>query len=97
MSIRIPKYRLHKGSGQALVQINGDRIYLGTHGSEESKEIYQRLISEWLSNGRQQVSPSAAGSQAKAALPIKELILAYWHFAENYYSKEGTPQGGHYL
>ena len=91
MSIRIPKYRLHKGSGQALVQINGVRVYLGTYDSEESKEKYQRLVSEWLSNGRQRVSPPAADPQAKAALPIKELILAYWRFAESYYSKEGKP------
>ena len=87
MSIRIPKYRLHKGSGQALVQINGHRIYLGTHGSEESKEKYQRLVSEWLSHGRR-VSHTG---QPPAAIPIKELILAYWHFAEGYYSKEGKP------
>jgi hypothetical protein len=38
MSVRIPKYRLHKGSGQALIQINGHRIYLGTYNSPESKE-----------------------------------------------------------
>jgi hypothetical protein len=51
MSIRIPKHRFHQGSGQALVQINGCRVYLGKHGSEESKEKYQRLVVEWLSNG----------------------------------------------
>ncbi len=27
MAFPTPKYRLHKGSGQALVQINGERIY----------------------------------------------------------------------
>jgi integrase len=91
MSIRIPKYRLHKGSGQALVQINRDRIYLGTYGSEESKEKYERLVSEWLSNGRQRVSPPTADPHAKADLTVNELILAYWHFAESYYSKEGKP------
>jgi len=32
MSLRVPKYRLHKASGQALVQIDGRRIYLGKHG-----------------------------------------------------------------
>ncbi len=41
MSVRPPKYRLHKGSGQALVQINGKRIYLGKFGTEESKEEYR--------------------------------------------------------
>lgn len=46
MTTRVPKYRLHKGSGQALVQIDGDRIFLGRHGSAESKENYQRMIAE---------------------------------------------------
>ena len=41
MPFRTPKYRLHKGSGQALVQINGERIYLGKYGAEESKEKYR--------------------------------------------------------
>ena len=41
MTIRIPKYRLHKTSGQALVQIRGKRIYLGKHGTPESRERYR--------------------------------------------------------
>ena len=91
MSIRIPKYRCHKGSGQALVQINGDRICLGKYDSEEGKEKYQRLVSERLSNGRQRVSLPTADSQASADLSIKRLILAYWRFAESYCSKVGKP------
>ena len=31
MTVRVPKYRLHKGRGQALVDIDGSRIYLGKH------------------------------------------------------------------
>ena len=48
MSFRTPKYRFHKGSGQALVQINGTRIYLGKHGTSESKERYRQAVAEWL-------------------------------------------------
>ena len=32
----IPKYRHHKGSGRAFVQVNGHRQYLGKYGIEES-------------------------------------------------------------
>ena len=32
MSVRIPKYRLHRGSGRALVEIDGCRSYLGKFG-----------------------------------------------------------------
>ena len=38
MARQIPKYRHHKGSGQALVQIDGRRIYLGKFDSPESRE-----------------------------------------------------------
>jgi hypothetical protein len=38
MTVRIPKYRLHKGSGQALVEIDGRRIYLGKHDLTPSNE-----------------------------------------------------------
>ena len=76
MSIRTPKYRHHKASGQALVQINGQRIYLGVFGSEESKEKYRRLIAEWLSNQRSM--PKKQGSASSVGgLSINELILAY--------------------
>ena len=39
-------FRLHKGTGQAYVQLNGRRHYLGRHGPE-AKERYDRLIGEW--------------------------------------------------
>ena len=35
-SARIPKYRLHKPSGLAVVRLNGRDVYLGQHGTEES-------------------------------------------------------------
>jgi hypothetical protein len=50
MSVQTPKYRLHKGSGQALVQINGQRLYLGVYGSDGSKQAYRRLVAERLAS-----------------------------------------------
>jgi len=43
MSVRVPKYRHHKGSGQALVQINRERIYLGVYDSPESHDVGDHL------------------------------------------------------
>jgi hypothetical protein len=37
-TVRIPAYRLQKGTGQAIVQINGARHYLGKYRSEKSEE-----------------------------------------------------------
>jgi len=34
---RIPKYSYHKASGQDAVSLAGHDVYLGTHGSPESK------------------------------------------------------------
>ncbi len=50
---KLPKYRLHRASGQAIVSLNGKTFYLGAHGSEESRAEYDRLIGLWLGNGRQ--------------------------------------------
>jgi integrase len=79
-----PKYRKHRASGQAIVTINGRDYYLGPHDTAASKREYDRLIAEWLANGRQ--------DQLKVAgLTILELLAAYWRFAETYYRKDGRP------
>ena len=93
MTTRIPKYRLHKGSGQALVQINGERVYLGKHGSAESKEKYQRIIAEWLVSVSEpkQDDVTSPATVIRHDLPINEMLLAYLKFAEGYYAKDGEP------
>ena len=54
-TVKLPAYRHHKGSGQAIVQIGGIRHYLGKFGSEKSQERYRRLVAELM------VQPIAAG------------------------------------
>lgn len=49
---RLPKYRRHKASGQAVVFINGKDFYLGSWNSAASKAEYGRLIGEYLAHGR---------------------------------------------
>jgi hypothetical protein len=51
-STRIPKYALHKASGQAVVRLGGIDIYLGEQDSDESRTEYDRLIGEWVLQGR---------------------------------------------
>ena len=41
---RLPKYSLHKPSGQAKVRYGGKDTYLGPYGSPESKEAYAQFI-----------------------------------------------------
>lgn len=82
---RPPKYRMHRASGQALVTFEGRDHYLGAYGSKASRTEYDRLVGEWLANGRR--APGPAGD-----LTIVELLAAYWRHAETYYRKpDGTP------
>ena len=90
MPTRIPKYRLHKGSGQALVQIDGRRIYLGKFGTEESRERYRRVIGEWLSK-HCHTAVNRPEQPVGEELSVNELFLAYRRFAERHYVKDGKP------
>ena len=47
MPVRTPSYRLHKPTGQAVVTLDGRDLYLGRHGSPESRTEYDRLVTEW--------------------------------------------------
>jgi len=80
---RIPSYRLHRASGQAIVTLSGRDHYLGVHGTAESHAEYERLVAEWLAGGRGAVpdrSPDAT---------VSEVLAAYWAWAQEYYRKHG--------
>jgi integrase len=84
---RIPTYRLHKPTDQAIVVIRGRIFYLGRFGSIESRAEYQRLLAEWLALG-----PGApAPRQDRVERTVGELILAYWRYCQAYYVKDGRP------
>jgi hypothetical protein len=91
MAFRLPKYRLHKGSGQALVQINGGRIYLGKFGTEESKEEYRRQVAEFLAGGVPRGTDAESSHSIGPPTSINELILAFWQHAKKRYVKRGRP------
>jgi integrase len=78
---RNPKYCKHRASGQAVVTIEGQDIYLGPHGTAASKREYDRIIAEWLANGRR------ASSSNSPDLSLVEVIAAYWRHCETYYAR----------
>jgi hypothetical protein len=80
---RNPAYRLHKPSGQAVVTLSGQDIYLGSHGSSESRRAYDHAIAEWLARGRQ--LPGVDDNRRTA-----DVIKGYWDYAKVYY---GTEEG----
>ena len=77
----LPKYRKHRTSSQAVVTLNGRDFYLGPHGTKASKIEYDRLIGEWLANGRQPLDVSAV------EITIVELCARYFRFAKGHYQK----------
>ena len=80
-TVSVPKYRHHKGSGQAFVQVNGHRRYLGKWDSPKSKEAYARFVAELA------VIPTATAlplTTPASQIAVVELADAYWQFAQGY-------------
>lgn len=90
---RIPSYSLHKPSGRAVVKVKQRSIYLGKHGSEESREAYARIVADILA-GRE-VSPPTPSNQGNptltATVTIGTLVERYQKHASGYYRKGGKP------
>jgi integrase len=84
MPVRVPKYRHHKHSGQAYVELNGRFIYLGKFGTQESHEEYNQLMAKYLPNREVvlEVTPPPT-------IKVEELILKYFQFAKTYYVRNG--------
>ncbi len=60
----VPKHRLHRASGQAVVTIAGRDTYLGPWKSAASRLEYEGLIGEWVAVGR----PSHAAPAVSTSL-----------------------------
>lgn len=95
-SFRLPNLRLHKPSGCGVVELSGKQFYLGKHGSAECQAAYDKLVGEWLANGKKplQVVVTATVAQQPQGLVVVELIERYLDFAASYYSCDGQPTRG---
>jgi integrase len=82
---RVPSYRRHKPTDQAVVTLGGRDFYLGKWKSQASRAEYDRLVSEWTKNGRRLPGRSTND------LSIVELSRDYLHYAKGYYVKNGEP------
>lgn len=91
--MRVPKYRLHKGSGQAVVEIAGKRTYLGVYESAESKAKYHAIIADYLANGQQNRvadTPNRVEPQSDS-ITVAQLCDAFDEYALTYYRRaDGT-------
>lgn len=87
----IPKYGLHKPTGQARVTLNGKQHYLGQHGTEASRQLYNRLIVQYLSGELDEDELSLRDGYPDILL--SELMVRYLKFAKTYYVKHGESTG----
>jgi integrase len=84
-SSHVPKYRHHKYSGRGFVELDGRRHYLGPYDDPATRASYDRLITQWLANGRQ--LPSSDPTR----LAIAELCWRFWEWSTTYYRRpDGT-------
>jgi integrase len=90
LTISVPKYRLHKASGQAVVELNRRTIYLGEHGTAASKSHYNQLVAEWQVAGRQLAASMCTSNSTHSSPTIAAIIDGYTDFAEGYYVKNGA-------
>jgi integrase len=92
VSFFVPKYCHHKASNRAYVKIKGQRYYLGSYGSPDSKERYARFVAELAASPLLQ--PAVASAQSVAGLTVVELADAYHEYCKGYYrKKDGKPSG----
>lgn len=66
-----------------MVTLNGVDHYLGRHGTKISEREYDRLIGEWLVNGRQ------LKEDESTSISIAELCIDYTVRSKAYYRKNG--------
>jgi len=71
---RPPKYC--KMGNQALVYLHGKKIYLGLHGSPESKVKYSRLLADL------QASPNGLLPEGEKKVTVRELAVAFLDYAK---------------
>jgi integrase len=84
---RVPAYSRHRASGQAVVTLDGQDIYLGKFNTAASRDKYNRLIGEWLANGRHRPVPDKE-------ITVIEIIERFKDHAVSYYcSPDGKPTG----
>jgi len=70
--VRIPKYCLHKATGQGYARLRGRCVYFGPHGAEESRKRYEAAIAELLTTPE-----GTAPAKAPSPASVREGVEGY--------------------
>ncbi len=71
----VPRFRVHKATGQGYVNLDGRRVYLGRADLPEAKQRYARAVAESGANGGRRSVP-------QAELTVVELVNAFRRHCE---------------
>jgi integrase len=82
-ALKVPAYRRHTASGQAVVRLTDRDIYLGKHGSAASREAYKRFVARYIERG------GTVDGEDPRDTTVLEVMAVYVRFARNYYRKNG--------
>jgi integrase len=80
---------LHRGSGQAVVHVNSRDVYLGVHGTPESKAKYQDIVRRHMAD-RAKVEMEQS-TNWHTDITLAELAANYLQHVRAYYVKDGKP------
>lgn len=90
----LPSYRKRGDRNLAVVTLTDERTnvrrdyYLGTYDSPESREMYLRILAEWVANGRRLPAMPRQPQAPHQEQTISQMALAYWQHCEIYYQSQ---------
>jgi integrase len=95
----VPGLQHHKATGQGKVHLSGRDFYCGKWGTPSCKAAYDRLIAEWLSNGRRRPvegGPASRKASRHSPEPVVEVCLDPTgnHGGDSYRAAPLPPQAG---
>ncbi len=99
-SKRIPAYRLHKRSGQAIVTLTdantGHRrdVYLGEYGSTASRKQYADVLARWEEAGRILDGSGKVEEETRITRSVRGVAVSYWlHVKQRYAGRSSSHRG----
>ena len=79
---QIPKLSRH-ARGHAFVKIGGHQVWLGRYGAPLTQEKYDRIVAEWLANGRR----LPLRNEPEEPTTVHMVMAEYWRWAKTRYGK----------
>src|SRR5436309_1512169 len=79
----VPKLCRH-ARGQAFVKVDGRQVWLGRYGDPLAREKYDRLVGQWLANGR--ALPTPPPEPDAPPVTVVQLLAPYWRWVKGRYA-----------